>query len=841
MTRKEKWQFFFIGSLFVIGFMLLVSRLANLQVRGMDEYAGIAQSSMTKTIYQSGARGQVQDINGAILATDKKIYNIEFYRAPNSGQDQNGLYSKAIWEVIKLLEKENKEVKFDFWMEQDEEGAWRFSTKTTDEGVAAAREKMFRNNFYVNNLAVEDIYERLVDNYMIDEIDADFPEEDKLTLEDKIQVLSVWQEMQMNAFNSVPIVLAKDVKWATVMEVETRLVSLPGMSVSVENQRVYPKGSLASHILGYTGLMQSEAQVSQYVEQGYLRTDTIGLDGIERTMEQWLSPNTKLRRGYSLVEIDRAGRIVRQLENEAPTDGNTVKLTIDSAFQQVAERELASIIEEIRNTVERDVIVDSRWLESNRDTLMEYEENERDVNYAVNGAIVVLDMECRVLAMASAPDFDPNIFISGTSEMRAEVLLDTRNRLFNNAIASASTPGSVFKMTTALAALVNRVITLETRINDEGPFDRYDSYRPPRCWIPRNRVSEHSHMDVKDGIRFSCNYYFYTLGSLLWEKGRTEGTNANYLYDYAAKLGLTSRTNIDLPGEMQSVVGSQTSLYDMTRPITGQDQDTWLPVQVKNEIKKFLKNLSAEENINYSEERLDKAIKALMDMAVNNDQGEDRQNWMRLIRQILMEELGMTSKMVYRDMGDIGRLLNEIKWGGSYAIQTSIGQGITMITPVAMARYVAAVANGGYVYDVQIVDSIISPTGETIRVNEPVLVNDLSQEIAPYLSAIHEGMQGVVDDGGTASRYFPDSWEYSKEMAAKTGTAQTSYLDIENNAWFIAFAPYEEPEIAIVVFVPHGYAGAQCSNAVKHIIEYYMQTKVDDVKLELPAPNTLAQ
>ena len=79
---------------------------------------------------------------------------------------------------------------------------------------------------------------------MINEIDADFPEEDKLTLEDKLQVLSVWQEMQMNAFNSVPIVLAEDVSWSSVIKIETRLITLDGISVAVENQRVYPKGRL---------------------------------------------------------------------------------------------------------------------------------------------------------------------------------------------------------------------------------------------------------------------------------------------------------------------------------------------------------------------------------------------------------------------------------------------------------------------------------------------------------------------------------------------------------------------------------------------------------------------
>ena len=127
----------------------------------------------------------------------------------------------------------------------------------------------------------------------------------KLTLEDKLQVLSVWQEMQMNAFNSVPIVLAEDVSWAAVIRIETRLIALDGISVAVENQRVYPKGTLACHVLGYTGKMQSENQIRKYVAKGYKRSDVIGLDGVEASMEDWLTPNSSARRASGFPASSR--------------------------------------------------------------------------------------------------------------------------------------------------------------------------------------------------------------------------------------------------------------------------------------------------------------------------------------------------------------------------------------------------------------------------------------------------------------------------------------------------------------------------------------------------------
>ena len=843
MSKQEKWRFWLLGVLMVAGMAVMAVRLANLQVRGADDYGAIAESSMTKTIYESGSRGQILDRNGVLLAVDKKIYNINFYRDPSSNRAQNGEYSKAIWEVIKLVEAEGKTVSFPFWLKRDESGSWAFDTGTQSPGVAQARENLFRGNFYVKGLPVEGLYDKLCENYLIHEIDAEFPQAEKLTEEDKIKVLSVWQEMQMNAFNSVPITLVRDVSWATVIRIETRLMSLPGISISVENQRIYPKGTLACHILGYTGLMQKQEQIDEYLSKGYLRTDTIGLDGVEKSMEQWLTANSKLRRGYSVVEVDRSGRKIRQLEKVEPQDGNTVKLTIDSAMQQVVETELSKIVHSIRD-YEEETMQTGAWQQANKDALLEYQAKEKKIKLAEKGAIVVLDMNARVLGMASFPNFDPNLFIQGMNEeQRARMLLDERNPLFNNAIQASDTPGSVFKMCTALAALANGKLTLTEEISDLGKFHKYDiTEMAPKCWIPLNQIHKHANQTVVEGLSHSCNYFFYTIASRL---GSTdESGDGQKLYEFATKLGLTTKTNIDLPGEKRSVVGSQATLYDPNKPINGYDQDTWIPVQVKARLKEHLKGIGAKYNVDYSDERLDKCIKRLMDMAVYTDQGEKQYEWVRAIRPILMEELGMSMDMVWLQavVGDIVLALNEVKWGGSNTIQTAIGQSITMTTPIAMARYVTAIVNGGYVYDVQLIDSIISASGETIAsFDQPVLVNDLSDEIGPYVEHIKAGMKGVVDDEqGTATRYFSD-WKYKDEIGGKTGTAEKSDLDVESNSWFVCFAPYEKPEIVVVVYVPNGMSGARSSLAARNIVQYYLESKVDTSELILPAPNGLAQ
>ena len=101
-------------------------------------------------------------------------------------------------------------------------------------------------------------------------------------------------------------------------------------------------------------------------------------------------------------------------------------------------------------------------------------------------------------------------------------------------------------------------------------------------------------------------------------------------------------------------------------------------------------------------------------------------------------------------------------------------------------------------------------------------------------------MKGVVDESGTAGKYFR-RWAYTDQIAAKTGTAQVTKIDLENNSWFVCFCPYENPEIAIACFIPNGYSGSESAIAPKYFIEWYMKQKtLRGVDVVLPLGNTLA-
>ena len=830
MEKKKRspefWRYAaFLVVLFGI-FVWLVSGLVNLQLNQSDEFAEKANDTRTKTIALRGKRGNITTSDSVVMAEDELIYNVTFQKdATINSKEQYRQYTASILETIDIVEKNGGTIAVTFVIQRDPEtNEWVFNFGSgVSESVLETRERQWRSNNYLTNMSrfgtAAQCIERLKERYQIDD---DVPE-DKM-----LKVMAIYSEMQMNIFNSQPIVIAKDVRYETVIEIETRSMMLPGMSIEIGTKRVYPRSNLASQIIGYTGAIPTRAMWLTLQAKGYSYNDTIGRDGVESSMEDWLTQNSSLRKGARVVERDQMSRVVREISYTPPQDGNNVKLTLNASFQQQAERCIAANVNSTRDLQEKNLASES-WLEANKTDIHNRDWVKYPLELAEHGCLIVLDMQCRVLALANYPTYDLNALVAGGKEAMA-ILGDPRNLLLNYGIHARGTPGSIFKMVTGMGALSSGVLKVTERISDGGYYTKYnqDLSTAPKCWINKNYIWQHANQTIVEGLTNSCNYFFYELSSRLGEER---------LYRYASLFGLTSKTGIDLPGEVRSVVGSQNTLYDPSKPVNEANQDTSLPIIVFNSIKTHLKNCGASRNIEYDDERLSVCAKRLMDMAVNFNESD----WLENMRTILMEELNMTKDMVYLQsvIGDTYNYMNDIKWGGGQTILTGIGQSVTVLTPIAVARYVCTVANNGYLYNVSLIDSITSPEGEILSQREPTLIHRLeySDEYLPY---IREGMKGVVDESGTAKKYFRN-WEYREQIAAKTGTAQVTSIDLENNAWFVCFAPYENPEIAVACFIPNGYSGSEASKAPRDFIEWWFKQKsLREVDIVLPVGNSLA-
>ena len=794
--------------------MILLLGLLDLQWRHGEEYAVQAVSGLDKELRLTGNRGMIVDCNGVPLAYDQNSYNVVFYKDPGkSTKDYGADYTDIIRKTIEIIEDNGGECISNFNIKvdvTDNVAEFRFYFPGVDSAAMNARINKWMDNMSVSDTiqgefnegtkTAEDIYWYLRKRYSIP-LNVSYEEAEKL--------LSVWQEVQKSSYRSyAPVTIAEDVTFETVATIEMLSIVLEGMDIEESSIRIYPKNELAAHIVGYMGRMQNEATQLEYEEIGYSREDLIGVSGIESVLEFELSANIDGKTGTRVVEVDSRGKVVGEISVKEPTDGNNVMLTIDVNMQKKLEDALEENIKQIN------AIQVAEYNENRAEKYDMYVSGIDKIDLAEIGAAVVFQVQTgAILAMASYPSYDPNLFTGGLSKENATLLYeDPRHPLFNNAIASTSTPGSIFKMVTAVAGLMEGEINLETRISDGGEWDKgITSGKKPTCWVyPKTYL--HQNQTVVEGLKNACNYFFFTVADYLGNEK---------LNKWAKWLGLDSKTNVELTGEIAGQIASQEVLYQSGKTPTGRTAVVYSSIKAQEYV--------------YEEELYNEVTETLMDLVLSNTT-----EWGPDVRGILKNELKLDTQAIKNfpyqsyDSQIISYLL-EIKWTDTENILTGIGQSVTLLTPIGVARYLAAVINGGYVYDATLIKAIISPDGKITNETRPKLVRELN--INPeYVDAIKEGMAEVVsqEDGGTAGRYFTN-FKYIDEIGGKTGTAEIGDIDLENNAWFIAFAPFDQPEIAVVVMIPNGYSGGLASYTAREIIEYYLDEKyVEEEAKDIP-------
>ena len=192
------------------------------------------------------------------------------------------------------------------------------------------------------------------------------------------------------------------------------------------------------------------------------------------------------------------------------------------------------------------------------------------------------------------------------------------------------------------------------------------------------------------------------------------------------------------------------------------------------------------------------------------------------------------------------RSLVDRHWSKADTASASIGQGVDTGTPVQMAKYISMIANGGHPIDLTLVKSVIKSNGTQVsqteldeyeakklgRTIEKTEDKNISQET---INAIHEGMRSVAEEeGGTAYSVFKD---FAIELGGKTGSAEmTSSKDSRDvYAWFAGFAPYDNPELAVVVMVEKGGHGYYTGEVVRDIMTEYFGTNIQEVVEDMSA------
>ncbi len=459
-----------------------------------------------------------------------------------------------------------------------------------------------------------------------------------------------------------PTVVLADAPFDVVSVLEERRVEFPGLIIQSAPKRYYPDGSAVASFVGYTGEI-TEAELAQARFQAYKAGQQIGKGGLERQYEEQL----RGREGSRFVEVDALGRVVREASARRdllPTAPDPLHTNIDLELQRFIANLFADSLQ--------------------------------------GGAIVMDPRDGAVLALYSAPSWDPNRFIGGIpTSLWRELNEDPRRPLYNKVLQGRYEPGSAFKLATSVVALQEGVATIRDRmpVPCTGGFTFGGRYF--RCWESRG----HGHIDMARAIEVSCNVYFYQLGLRL---------GVSRLIAGGVSLGMTEKSGIDLPDEVTPRFPYATEYYD-------------------------------------------------------------------------------------RRYGPRG-------WTSAVALNLSIGQGENAQTVVNMARFYSALANGGEAATPEIVR----------REPERVRMFNIGEEQS---QALRNALAGVVSARGTAG----SAAIQGVVLAGKTSTAQNPRDPRNHHAWFVGFAPADNPQVVVAVMLEFGQRGGRAARIASRIVEHHLQ------------------
>jgi penicillin-binding protein 2 len=456
-----------------------------------------------------------------------------------------------------------------------------------------------------------------------------------------------------------PAVILADAKFQEISVLEEHRTEFPQLIIQSTPKRWYPDGPAVASLVGYTGEI-SELELATPKYEAYKAGMRVGKRGLEQQYEGYL----RGREGYRFVEVDARGRVVREAgarADQQPQSGPDLQTNVDLDLQKFVVNLFA-------------------------DTIL--------------GAAVALDPRTGgVLALHSAPTYDPNRFTGGIPKAYWDSLnTDPRRPMYNKAIQGRYPPASTFKLATAILGLQQNLVRLDTRM-PQGCTGGYYFGRYWKCWDKKG----HGNVNLQQAIEKSCDVYFYQLGLQLKLQGLIAG---------GVQLKFGERSGIDLPSE--------------TKPE--------YPFALEYYKKRFPRGFVP----------------------------------------------------------------------ASSALNLSIGQGENAQTVVNMAKFYTALATDGTMST----PSVVRATPQRERI---FTLTDGD------MAGIRRALTGVVSERGTAGSARLEG----VTIAGKTGTAQNP--PNPDHAWFVGFAPAEDPQVVVAVFLEYGEHGYFAARVASKIIEAYLK------------------
>lgn len=698
---------------------------------------------------------------------------------------------------------------------------------------------------------------------------------EKYSIEDIRKYMVVKDAINLQSYQGYKsVTIASDITKDTAFIFYQMLNELPGIDVDLEPVRYYPYGSVASSILGYvSSITSTEEEI--YELKGYdASTDLVGAAGIEAAFEEQL----KGKDGGTTVKVNSEGRTTEELFKLESYAGNNIHLTIDKDVQYAAEQAL-------------------------KDTLARVDANVTNKDYgngrsnATRGSVVAIEVGTgRVLAMASYPTFNPNDFATGQlsdelyeqyfspdyKAFAAEHIAKTGatstidelfplnedgtredtydlypKAMFNYSTQALLPPGSVFKPLTAIAGLMEGVISTSSTVNDTGVW-KVGNLTQYNFQKTGNGV-----ISVREALMHSSNFFFHNVGYELYlknggnsndEKERVAALDSIAHYAYKFGLGVTEGGNASTGIEIEENFGQtynfkswknrilDTPMYTLVDSlktgnyngmfyyaplnISKNDTDSEALANAKSDLKaqinKALELVGTDAQLTSADDfasQLISYIKSIMELSDEYKASLESYNSTRSSKTSIDEQAEIIANAIAQyTISDMSTQIN------TYAeiVKDAIGQSMNAFTPLQLANYVATLASGGTRYKVRLVDQITSPDGEVIEEFEPEVVDKLDIP-SEYLQAVKEGMRMVNTYSGNGTAYNSFN-SFPIAVAGKTGTAdfgsEENYTVIGRRPYgnYISFAPMDNPQIAIFSTLYDGNKGSE--GATIHLAIY---------------------
>lgn len=472
----------FLAILVVIAVALGCVRLMTIQIVNGDTY--LQESEYTSIYTQSikATRGQIVDSKGNPIIENKVGFNviIDDSLFPSDNKEAN----EILLQTVKIL-KENK-LEWNETMPVTDSTPYEFE-KNRDSDI----EKM-KSLIGVNVYATaENCVDKLIDDYEISEKD--------FTAEEQRIIAGIRYEMLLRDFSlGNTFTLCEDISLEVVTKLKELGVKLKGIDIVEDAVRVISQGDVIPHEIGTVGPIYAE-EYEELKEKGYAMNDSVGKDGIEKAMEDYL----RGKDGTKTITVTN-GSVVSADVTEEPKGGNTVKLTVNSDYQRDVQEILQNFMAYLRSS-------------------------GGEYSDVYCGAVVVLDVKDNaVLALATEPTYN----LTEYKTKYDEFLEDKNTPLLDRATCGLYRPGSTFKTITATAGLNEGIVTGYSTYNCQHKMIFYD--QPYGC------TGWHNDIAVAEALRVSCNIYFYELSRRL---------GIDKLAKYAEMYGFGQHTGIETGDE----------------------------------------------------------------------------------------------------------------------------------------------------------------------------------------------------------------------------------------------------------------------------------------------------